>query len=112
MGWDVPQDARERILQRLSWVVNKKSGARTREVIAAARVLANADLRQQEIDLARQLADAANNKAGTLTELVGDAEKRAQEFDQQRSVSIHAPEGATPGSYHEGTPDGAISAES
>ncbi len=86
-GWLLPREKREEIALRLCDVIDptteEGSKAQLRHVIQAARTLVSADLRQQSIDLARQKLEGKQSE-GSLSDLVAEAEKRANERMGQR----------------------------
>ena len=95
-GWLIPDAKKRAIIDRLSGVLDRRTTegrlAKLRYVIQAARTLASADLRQQSIDLQREIFQGGGG-AGTLAEVVGPAEERAIEHDEdvKRSESTRPP---------------------
>ncbi len=62
-GWKVPQEVRDKVIARLFETLNDPN-AKLRHKLVAARTLASNDLRQQEIDLAKE--KAALEAAGAI----------------------------------------------
>jgi hypothetical protein len=104
-GWASCERDKRLIVKRLRDIIDPKTpegkAAKLRSVLIAARTLASADLRQQALELQREIALGAVT-AGTLADLVGEAELRADELD--RDTRTEGPAGAGPA----GGPPGAV----
>ena len=87
-GWATPEREKRAIITGLIAVFKGTSAdgktAKLRSKLAAARTLISADLRQQQLELEREIA-AGTGQEGTLAELVGASEAIAQAIDRQRS---------------------------
>jgi hypothetical protein len=86
-GWATAERDKRLIVKRLRDIIDLKTpegkAAKLRSVLIAARTLASADLRQQALELQREIS-LGGVTAGTLADLVGDAEARADELDRER----------------------------
>jgi hypothetical protein len=106
-GWAVPEAKKKKIVKRLVDILDPKSPegkvAKLRYVLIAARTLMSADLRQQTLELAREIA-AGGRVEGTLADLVGEAELRADELDrdtEHQGPAGEGPAGGSPGAVPE-----------
>jgi hypothetical protein len=88
-GWATPERDKRMIIKRLVDVVNPRTeegkAAKLRSVIIAARTLASADLRQQALELQREIS-LGGVTAGTLADLVAESESLADELDRERET--------------------------
>lgn len=98
--WPIPPAVRKQILQRLVDFVDRDSDdgakARPRTVIMAARTLAvfaNLTVKQQVLDMRREQLDGQSEDV-ELTDLVAEAERRAE--DRKRDRSADGPAGGVP----------------
>jgi hypothetical protein len=87
-GWASPEREKRAIIAGLIGVCKGTTAdgktAKLRSKLIAARTLISADLRQQQLELEREIA-AGTGQEGTLAELVGASEAIAQAIDRQRS---------------------------
>jgi hypothetical protein len=82
-GWQLKPEDRGRISVRLlRAVLDPRSKDRT--MLGAAKILVGSDLRQQEIDLKRQILDG-DPDAFSMEQLVDDAERRATQGPSDES---------------------------
>jgi hypothetical protein len=86
-GWATPEREKRAIVTRLIGICKPNSAegktVKIRSVLIAARTLISADLRQQQLELEREIAKGTGQE-GTLAELVGAAEAIAAEIERQR----------------------------
>jgi hypothetical protein len=86
-GWTLAEAKKRAIIDRLCGVLDRRTSegknAKLRSVIMAAKTLMSADLRQQAINLQREIA-LGGGPAGTLADIVGPAEERANAHDAER----------------------------
>jgi hypothetical protein len=98
-GWLVPEPKKRAIIDRLCGVLDRRTtegkNAKLRSVIMAAKTLASADLRQQAINLQREIA-LGGGPGGTLADVVGDAEQRANAVYTERERERERGESAGP----------------
>ena len=88
-GWATPEREKRTIITGLIGVFKGTTSdgktAKLRSKLIAAKTLISADLRQQQLELEREIA-AGIDQAGTLAELVGESEAiaNALEISRQR----------------------------
>jgi hypothetical protein len=86
-GWLTAEPKKRLILDRLYLYFDRRTAegknAKPRQILIAAKTLIGADLRQQEVNLQREIA-LGGGPAGTLADVVGLAEERANAVYSER----------------------------